>query len=112
MMSAALRAVSIALCVCSCANAGGNGPGGGDDAPRTDAAVKYDAGVTHPDTPPPLDASIDATIAADAAPDGPSGPFCSTNGQCTVAGECCVTLGGPTGFCAPGTILAGQCFPQ
>jgi hypothetical protein len=45
-------------------------------------------------------------------PDGSTGPFCATNGECTVSGECCVTLGGPMGFCAPGQVVLGQCFPD
>lgn len=42
---------------------------------------------------------------------GGGGPFCAGNSECTVSGECCVTLGGP-GFCAPGDVIAGVCFPQ
>ena len=74
--------------------------------------MKFDASVTHPDTQLSVDASIDATIAADAAVDAPSGPFCANNNECTTSGECCVTLGGTMGFCAPGDIILGQCFPQ
>jgi len=70
------------------------------DAPRADAAVGIDAQVSQlPD-------------AGSGSGSGSSGLFCATNGDCTVAGECCVTLGGPQGFCAPGTVVLGQCFPE
>jgi hypothetical protein len=115
-MSAALRGFALALLVAGCANAGQPGAGGGDDEPgKMDASVKQDSNVAPIDTPPPIDAPmIDAPVSMiDAGViDGPSGPFCSSNGQCTVSGECCVTLGGPMGFCAPGQVIAGQCFPQ
>ena len=55
---------------------------------------------------------MNSVVMIDAGIDGPSGPFCTTNGQCTVGGECCVTLGGPMGFCAPGQVVLGQCVPQ
>jgi hypothetical protein len=32
--------------------------------------------------------------------------------MCTIPGECCVTLGGPVGFCAPGDVVLGVCFPN
>ncbi len=67
------------------------------DAARQDAAVVGQ------------DAQVSQTVDAGT---GSSGPFCSTNSQCTVSGECCVTLGGPNGFCAPGTVVFGECFPQ
>src|SRR5688572_6381926 len=70
------------------------------DAPR----VRMDAAVT-----PQQDAQV-VQVPQDAPTQ--SGPFCSTNSQCTVAGECCVTLGGPNGFCAPGDVVLGQCFPK
>jgi hypothetical protein len=115
-MSAALRGFALALLVASCANAGQPGNGGGDDEPaKIDASVKHDSSVAPIDSPPPIDAPmIDAPVQMmpDAAIDGASGPFCATNGDCTVSGECCVTLGGPQGFCAPGQVVAGQCFPN
>ena len=73
-----------------------------DDASHVAAdapGVKMDAAVVH-DAPP------------DAPPDAASGLFCTANSQCTNTGECCVTLGGPQGFCAPGTVVLGQCIPQ
>ena len=68
-----------------------------------DAKVRMDASVT-----PQQDASV-SQLPPDAANQG---PFCTTNSQCTNSGECCVTLGGPQGFCGPGTVVLGQCFPQ
>lgn len=112
MMSVALRAFGLAVFVCSCANAGTGGVGGGDDAPKNDASVKRDASVAHADAPVTTDASVDAPpVMVDAAIDAPSGPFCSQNSQCTVAGQCCLTLGGAQGFCAPGTVVLGGCIP-
>ncbi len=116
-MSATLRALALAGLFCSCANAGngGVGGGGGDDAPKTDASVKTDGSVAHPDAPGTTDAPslVDAPVVmVDAAVDAASGPFCAQNTDCTVAGQCCVTLGGAQGFCAPGSVILGQCFPQ
>ena len=70
------------------------------DAPK----VRMDGGVTQPQ-----DAQV-SQLPADAPPQ--QGPFCTANIQCTTSGECCVTLGGPSGFCAPGSVVLGQCFPQ
>lgn len=70
------------------------------DAPR----VKLDGGVTGGQDAQVSQVPQDAPVS--------SGPFCTANNQCTNAGECCVTLGGPSGFCAPGDIVLGQCFPQ
>jgi hypothetical protein len=70
------------------------------DAPK----ARMDGGVTQ--SP---DAQV-SQLPPDAAPQ--SGPFCTANNQCTNAGECCVTLGGPSGFCAPGSVVLGQCVPQ
>lgn len=98
----------------ACATGGQNG----DD--KNDASVSghHDASnVTTPDAPRVrLDGGT--TTGADAQvsqlpPDAASqGPFCTANNQCTTAGECCVTLGGPSGFCAPGAVVLGQCVPQ
>ena len=94
--------------------AGGQNHATGDpiDAP---SSVKHDAAPQgFLDAPrPPQDGfvpQLDAQVSQ--MPDaGPSGPFCSANAQCTTAGECCLTFGQPTGFCAPGTILFGVCTP-
>lgn len=84
------------------------GPGAHDASnvtPPADAPkVHMDAGVT-----PQQDAQV-SQLPPDAAPQ--SGLFCTANAQCTNSGECCVTLGGPQGFCAPGTVVLGQCVPQ
>jgi hypothetical protein len=70
------------------------------DAPK----VQMDAGVVvHQDAPV-------SQLPPDAPPQ--SGLFCTANNQCTNAGECCVTLGGPQGCCAPGMDVLGQCVPQ
>lgn len=117
-MSSAIRGLALVfLAAAGCANAGnpGSGGGGGDDAPgKIDAAVKHDSNVAPIDTPPPIDSPgpVDAAVDAAVPIDGPQGPFCTANNQCTNSGECCVTLGGPMGFCAPGTVIAGQCFPS
>lgn len=71
------------------------------DAPK----VRMDGGVTTQ----PQDAQV-SQVPQDAP--AQSGPFCTANSQCTNAGECCVTLGGPQGFCGPGTVVLGECFPQ
>ena len=98
----------------ACATGGQNG---GDD--KVDASTKphQDASnVTAPDAPtvhmdagvtPHQDAQVSQLPDADS-----SGAFCTANSQCTNAGECCVTLGGPQGFCAPGSVVLGQCVPQ
>ena len=67
-------------------------------------AARSDSGVVG------QDAQVSQTV--DAGTGSGSGPFCSTNSECTVSGECCVTLGGPSGFCAPGTVFLGECFPE
>jgi hypothetical protein len=111
MMSAGLRCLALALVVCGCANAG-NG-GSGDDTPKVDASTGKDSGGTI-DSPPPIDAPLAdaANVTADAAgADAGSGLFCTVNANCTVAGECCLTLGGGMGFCAPGNIVLGTCVP-
>ena len=116
-MSKSTRWALVFAVLAACAS---GGQSGGDDqgyldaattppqdastTPPTDApAAKLDGGVT----PPPADAAV-TPPPVDAAPS----LFCTTNSQCTVSGECCVTLGGPQGFCAPGTVVLGQCVPQ
>jgi len=99
----------------ACATGGQNG----DDKVDASTSSHQDASnVTSPDAPHVrMDAGVtqqqDAQV-VQVPQDAPaqSGLFCSTNSQCTVAGECCVTLGGPNGFCAPGDVVLGQCFPK
>ncbi|MCX5742094.1 MAG: hypothetical protein NT062_06330 [Proteobacteria bacterium] len=64
----------------------------------------------HPDgTPVAVDARpLDAFVPQDAPP---SSGFCDNNGQCTVAGECCFSLGG-SGLCVPGALQLGVCLPN
>ena len=102
------------LCCIACATGGsGDMSNAQQDAavtPRQDAAsvttadaARQDGGVVG------QDAQVSQTVDAST---GSGGPFCSTNSQCTVSGECCLTLGGPSGFCAPGTVVLGECFPE
>jgi hypothetical protein len=106
------------VCVCIMAAAfAACATGGSDSGGGTDAAVRQDAAnVTAPDAPR-ADASVGVDAQVSQLPDAGSGSgsgslFCATNSECTVAGECCLTLGGPQGFCAPGTVVLGQCFPE
>jgi hypothetical protein len=99
----------------ACATGGQNG---GEDKVDASTSTHQDASnVVSPDAFVPRDAAVtqpqDANV-SQVPQDAPtqSGPFCSTNSQCTNAGECCVTLGGPQGFCGPGQVVLGQCVPQ
>jgi hypothetical protein len=97
----------------ACATGGQNG----DD--RIDASTSSQQDASHvvsPDAAPPRDAAVsqqqDAQV-VQVPQDAPqSGLFCTANNQCTNSGECCLTLGGPSGFCAPGQVVLGQCVPQ
>ena len=104
-MYAATRFLLLASLVAACAT-GGSGTTG-DDPAKVDASTKpgtIDAPMTPIDAPmTPIDAPMTPI-------DAPS-LFCTANNQCTVPGECCLTVGGPQGFCAPGTIILGECFP-
>ncbi len=105
----ALRHVAgnvVLVVVGSCASAGN----GSDDPVRVDAAIVRDAPAPG-DAAPPIDA-LAVTDAPPALLDAPPGSLiCTTNSQCTVAGQCCLTLGGAQGFCTPGTIFLGECTP-
>lgn len=119
MSKATIVCVSIIAAVCAACATGGSESGNAG----TDAAVsRQDASsVATPDAPR-ADAGTSADAQVSQLPDAGAGSgsgsgsggglFCTTNSQCTVSGECCVTLGGPSGFCAPGTVVLGQCVPQ
>ena len=106
LLLAVLGGASIAACA-----RGGSGASGDDDSPKVDAKS---GGIDGPT--PPIDAPmtpVDAPPqAVDAPADAPPSLFCTANNQCTVPGECCIDLGGPMGFCGPGTIILGECIPQ
>jgi hypothetical protein len=107
---------ALGLALVACATGGQNGSGEQADAAMStgkhDAAVQSFLDAPRPatdaGTTPPGDAQVSQMPDA-----GSSGPFCTMNNQCTVAGECCQTFGGqfPTGFCTPGTIVFGVCTP-
>ncbi len=112
MSNATWTALVSAALACGCAT-GTNTNGGSnidaavqphhDDAAHVNSdapVVKMDAGVVI-DAPRP-----------DAAVDAASSLFCTDNSQCTNSGECCITLGGPQGFCGPGVVVLGACVPQ
>ena len=107
-----MRAALFVCLVAACASGGVNGSDSKMDAAvhrdgqsvAPDGAHLPDASTTKHDAAPTPDASIDAG--------GGDGAICSMNSQCAVSGECCVTLGGPQGFCAPGTPVGNQCVPQ
>jgi hypothetical protein len=101
--------------VLACATGGASGGGGDDVQDPQDAAV----------TDPPKDSNVSTMVDApmvkmdapmatpDAAvqPDAPPGSLlCTTNTDCTTAGQCCFAIGGQ-GFCVPGTVILGACFP-
>jgi hypothetical protein len=100
----------------ACATGGQNG---GDDKVDASTSTHQDASnVVSPDAKVRMDGGVtqpqDAPQVSQVPQDAPaqSGLFCTANNQCTNAGECCVTLGGPSGFCAPGTVVLGTCVPQ
>ncbi len=109
------------VCACAfvlaCATGGASGGGGGDDVPDPhDASVNTpkDANTSMMADAPTvkMDGSIVTQDAAPPQPDAPPGSLlCSMNSQCTTAGECCFAINGQ-GFCVPGTVIIGQCFPQ
>lgn len=109
-MSAA-QSLAFALLAVGCATGGKDGGDLPIDAPKAvdSSQVTIDAPMQIVDA---HESTFDAPIVLDAVMiDAPSGPFCTANSQCTVAGECCLTVGGPQGFCAPGTVVFGECFP-
>lgn len=116
-----MRSLVLGVIAVGCAQGGtgGSGTGGDDDPmpPMIDAPATVDSNPsTLPDAPvpdaalPPADAAV--TVDAFVPQDAPPSVFCTENFQCTASGECCITLGGPMGFCGPGTIIFDECFPQ
>ena len=103
------------LCCIACATGGSGDMSSAQQdaavAPRHDAANVTTADAARQDSGVGQDAQVSQIIDGGTG-SGSGGLFCSTNSQCTVSGECCVTLGGPNGFCAPGTVVLGECFPQ
>lgn len=107
-----IRNLLFAVLAIGCAQGGSGVPVNGDDAPKQDATVKLDSSTSDAsvtDASVPIDGMVplDAFVPQDAA-----SPFCTQNSNCTVLGECCITLGGPMGFCGPGVIIFDECFPQ
>jgi hypothetical protein len=106
--------VGIVVLGAACATGGGSDA---DSGGTVDAAVsRVDASpVVTPDAGVKLDGGLMTTPDAfvSQTPDaGGTQLFCTTNSQCTVSGECCLTLGGPQGFCAPGVVVLGECVPN
>jgi len=109
------RSALVLFVVAACARGGQSGNGDDQpakvDAPSTqqqdaNTSMTPDSSMNHPDASVPM---VDATVPmVDAA----SSLFCTSNAECTVSGECCITLGGPNGFCGKGTVVFGQCVPQ
>src|SRR5579862_7640407 len=101
------RSIVIALLFSALGACASGSANGGD---KQDAAVAphEDAHFVSPDAPKGVsDARLpDAFVPKDAPPPPDAsgvgdGGICTVNTDCIVAGECCVTLGGPAGFCAP-----------
>jgi hypothetical protein len=112
LVCAACLAGCAFIIACASGGASGNGDDVGEpmDAP---VSTQKDASVsTMTDAPPvKMDGSVvtqDATMPQPDAP--PSSLFCSSNAQCTNAGECCFAINGQ-GFCVPGTVIINVCFP-
>jgi hypothetical protein len=98
------------LVMAACATGGGPEQGVLADASvRRDATTTVTADALRGDAGVGQDAQLSQIVDAGG---GSGGLFCQANNQCTVGGECCVTLGGPNGFCAPGDVVLGQCVPQ
>ena len=111
-MSAA-QSLAFALLAVGCATGGKDGGDLPIDAPKAvdSSQVAIDAPMQIVDAHQSV---IDAPIVMiDAAVmiDAPSGPFCNGNAECTVAGQCCLSVGGP-GFCVPGAAVGSICFPN
>lgn len=105
------------MIITGCAAAGTPFVNGDDDDTPVDAPRAIDARQFIGDAPiPAIDAPapLDAFVFLDAPPPPPdaASPFCTANSQCTAPGQCCITLGGPQGFCGDGIPIGSECFPQ
>jgi hypothetical protein len=102
------------LLVGGCATAGSDD--GSIDSPGPDASgsTSFPDAAPRADARPLPDASTlaDASIPVDAQPSASDGGLiCDDSSQCTQAGTCCFSLGGP-GFCVPGEEVVGVCVPD
>ena len=105
--------VAVCIFVFACAKGGSNVVDAMEQPIDAPSSTQQDANVSMmTDAPAPkMDGSTPMADATAPQPDAPPGSlFCSMNSQCTTAGECCFAINGQ-GFCVPGTILLGQCFP-
>jgi hypothetical protein len=115
-MLVAIRALGFAV-IAGCASGAAPVTGGDDEVPLIDAsAPRVDAPQVTSDASPMATMHrpnrTRSCPDAVAPPDAPPSLFCSANSQCTAAGECCIRLGGPQGFCGPGIPFADECIPQ
>lgn len=113
-----VRAICLGVCtafllavgIVACAK---GGTATGDDDPIADApGTPIDAPNATGDATPRDAAVADAFVPPDAPPDAPSALICSSNAECTNAGECCIRPGTPVGFCGAGIPIGSQCLPQ
>jgi hypothetical protein len=122
-MLAAIRASGFGLLLLFVGCATGTKPGAiaddDDDGVSIDApSSPADARQVAPDAPvSPADAPVsppDAFVPQDAPAQPPdaASPFCASNNECTAAGQCCIRLGGPLGFCGDGIPFGDECIPQ
>lgn len=103
------------LMACAQGQAQGPGDNGGPDARVFPDAARFpDANPNAPDARVFPDANITPTPDAGILPTGDAGAglFCSSDNDCTTAGECCLILGQPPGFCVPGDNSLGICLPN
>lgn len=114
--------IAASLMLVACAQGVGNNADDDQevDAKRVDAPQAIDAPQVI-DAPQPIDArGVDAPSTPIDAPlvptDGPpTGPFCASNADCTIAGQCCFQLppGSGVGACVDGSEpIPGFCFPD
>ena len=111
MSNATWMALVFAALACGCAT--GTNTNGGTNVDAAVTPHHDDASHVTADAPSvKMDAGVrDAPVQMDAPADAASALFCTSDSQCTNSGECCITLGQPTGLCGPGTIVLGACIP-